>query len=176
MEGDFVLESDGAIIPSIRMPETANTELVALTGALQAGLYDAFCEASRLTGGISGRVIVTGIRKSGHIDAKTAATLTYADTPSFFAHIVEANDGDPGMIARDEVVFRHILESRDLRASMHYQLYALLPNSLDRLHLWQVFFLGAGGQYDFPASDGERGPPTQLSTNELYADAAIACQ
>ncbi|MGO4843820.1 SIS domain-containing protein, partial [Rhizobiaceae sp. 2RAB30] len=51
-----------------------------------------------------GRVIVTGVGKSGHIGAKIAATLASTGTPAFFVHSAEANHGDLGMISRGDVV------------------------------------------------------------------------
>ncbi|MBL8474026.1 MAG: KpsF/GutQ family sugar-phosphate isomerase [Rhodocyclaceae bacterium] len=51
-----------------------------------------------------GRVIVSGIGKSGHIARKIAATLASTGTPSYFVHAAEANHGDLGMIARDDVL------------------------------------------------------------------------
>ncbi|MFC3074420.1 KpsF/GutQ family sugar-phosphate isomerase [Shinella pollutisoli] len=98
------VDSNGAIASAIRTVETEKAGLVALSAALEGRLYDAFCEAVRTIGEISGRVIVTGIGKSGHIGAKIAATLASTGTPSFFVHPVEANHGDLGMIGRDDVV------------------------------------------------------------------------
>src|SRR5258708_1361243 len=51
-----------------------------------------------------GRVVVTGMGKSGHIGGKIAATLASTGTPSFFVHPGEASHGDVGMITRDDVV------------------------------------------------------------------------
>ncbi|TIQ61413.1 MAG: SIS domain-containing protein, partial [Mesorhizobium sp.] len=53
---------------------------------------------------IEGRVIVTGVGKSGHIGSKIAATLASTGTPAFFVHPAEANHGDLGMIARDDAI------------------------------------------------------------------------
>lgn len=98
------VERDGAIASAIRTVETEKAGLAALSAALEGKLYDAFCEAVRIIGDISGRVIVTGIGKSGHVGAKIAATFASTGTPSFFVHPVEANHGDLGMIARDDVI------------------------------------------------------------------------
>lgn len=51
-----------------------------------------------------GRVIVTGMGKSGHIGSKIAATLASTGTPSFFVHPGEASHGDLGMITNDDIV------------------------------------------------------------------------
>ncbi len=78
--------------------------LSAVAAALEDGLSEPFAEAVRIMDGITGRVIVTGVGKSGHIGSKLAATLASTGTPSFFVHPAEANHGDLGMIAKDDVI------------------------------------------------------------------------
>ncbi|MGK9054789.1 KpsF/GutQ family sugar-phosphate isomerase [Neorhizobium sp. CSC1952] len=78
--------------------------LDALDIALRNGLGDSFRKAAEIIGGIDGRVIVTGVGKSGHIGRKIAASLASTGTPAFFVHPVEANHGDLGMIAAGDVV------------------------------------------------------------------------
>jgi len=63
-----------------------------------------FAKACNLILNCSGRVVVTGMGKSGHIGNKIAATLASTGTPSFFVHPGEASHGDLGMITRDDVV------------------------------------------------------------------------
>ena len=63
-----------------------------------------FEQACRLMLECQGRVIVTGMGKSGHIANKIAATLASTGTPAFFVHPAEASHGDLGMITRDDVV------------------------------------------------------------------------
>lgn len=63
-----------------------------------------FAKACSLILNCSGRVVVTGMGKSGHIGNKIAATLASTGTPSFFVHPGEASHGDLGMITRDDVV------------------------------------------------------------------------
>jgi len=65
---------------------------------------DSFRAACELCLGCSGRVIVTGMGKSGHIAGKLAATLASTGTPAFFVHPGEASHGDLGMITRKDVV------------------------------------------------------------------------
>ena len=50
-----------------------------------------------------GRVVVSGIGKSGHIARKIASTLASTGTPAFFVHLAEASHGDLGMVTRDDV-------------------------------------------------------------------------
>jgi arabinose-5-phosphate isomerase len=63
-----------------------------------------FEAALALIGAASGRVVVTGMGKSGHVGAKVAATLASTGTPAFFVHPAEASHGDLGMITKDDVV------------------------------------------------------------------------
>ena len=67
-------------------------------------LDGAFSEAITLLTQIQGRVIVTGIGKSGHIANKIAATLSSTGTPSFFIHPTEASHGDLGMITKQDAL------------------------------------------------------------------------
>ncbi len=72
--------------------------------ALTHRLGAAFLEAVATIFGSSGRVVVTGMGKSGHIGSKIASTLASTGTPSFFMHPGEASHGDVGMIAAGDVV------------------------------------------------------------------------
>ncbi|MBX4891623.1 KpsF/GutQ family sugar-phosphate isomerase [Rhizobium bangladeshense] len=87
-----------------RTIETEKRGLEALERAFDNGLAGPFTRAVEVIGDISGRVIVTGVGKSGHIGTKLAATFASTGTPAFFVHAAEANHGDLGMIARDDVV------------------------------------------------------------------------
>ena len=79
------------------------TEAAAIR-ALEGRLGGAFLAAARVLFGCDGRVVVTGIGKSGHIARKLAATLASTGTPAFFVHAAEASHGDLGMITADDVV------------------------------------------------------------------------
>lgn len=72
--------------------------------SLMARLDDAFRQAVALILASPGRVIVSGLGKSGHIARKIAATLASTGTPAYFVHAAEAVHGDLGMIAKDDVV------------------------------------------------------------------------
>ncbi|HQT43385.1 MAG TPA: KpsF/GutQ family sugar-phosphate isomerase [Halothiobacillus sp.] len=72
--------------------------------ALSTRLDAAFITACELVLRCDGRVIVTGMGKSGHIGGKIAATLASTGTPAFFVHPGEASHGDLGMITRKDVV------------------------------------------------------------------------
>jgi arabinose-5-phosphate isomerase len=72
--------------------------------ALVARLDASFARACRVCMECKGRVVVTGMGKSGHIGSKIAATLASTGTPAFFLHPAEASHGDIGMITRQDVV------------------------------------------------------------------------
>lgn len=78
--------------------------ITALAERLGNGLGEAFVAAVNLIIECNGRVIVSGIGKSGHIGRKIAATLASTGTPAYFVHAAEAIHGDLGMITRDDVV------------------------------------------------------------------------
>jgi len=75
-----------------------------LADRLAGPMADAFRRAVELIYGCSGRVVVTGMGKSGIIARKIAATLNSTGTPAFFLHPVEAVHGDLGMVVRGDVV------------------------------------------------------------------------
>jgi arabinose-5-phosphate isomerase len=72
--------------------------------ALKARQGEGFAEAVRRMLECRGRVVVTGIGKSGHVARKIAATLASTGTPSFFVHPAEASHGDLGMVTDGDVV------------------------------------------------------------------------
>jgi arabinose-5-phosphate isomerase len=71
--------------------------------SLRDHLDDGFVEAIDFILGCRGRVVVSGIGKSGHIARKLAATLASTGTPAFFVHPAEASHGDLGMVTADDV-------------------------------------------------------------------------
>src|SRR5471030_54804 len=72
--------------------------------ALLPRLKKSFGEACRLCLACEGRVVVTGMGKSGHVARKVASTLASTGTPAFFLHPAEAGHGDLGMITRTDLV------------------------------------------------------------------------
>lgn len=71
---------------------------------LAASLNGDFCKALTLIEGLKGRLVITGMGKSGHIAKKVAATFASTGTPSFFVHPAEASHGDLGMIGQEDAV------------------------------------------------------------------------
>ncbi|MBT8139656.1 MAG: KpsF/GutQ family sugar-phosphate isomerase [Gammaproteobacteria bacterium] len=72
--------------------------------ALEARVGEAFARACELLLKRSGRIVVTGVGKSGHIANKIAATLASTGSPAFFMHAGEASHGDLGMLTADDAV------------------------------------------------------------------------
>lgn len=97
-------DRDAAVASAARTLATEQAGLAALAVALEGDLAAPFSEAVSILHGLKGRVIVTGVGKSGHIGSKIAATLASTGTPAFFVHPAEANHGDLGMIARDDAI------------------------------------------------------------------------
>ncbi len=99
-----VLHQDGPGASALRTIATERAGLDALLAALDNGLAAPFARATEIIRAASGRVIVSGMGKSGHVGRKIAATLASTGTPSFFVHPAEASHGDLGMITRADVV------------------------------------------------------------------------
>jgi arabinose-5-phosphate isomerase len=96
---------DATWIDSALRTLSANSDgIVALTAAMHGDLGRSFSAAASLIRGAKGRVIVTGMGKSGHVGRKIAATLASTGTPAFFVHPGEASHGDLGMITADDVI------------------------------------------------------------------------
>ena len=97
-------DTTDAVATALRTVEIERAGLASLENALRGPLCEPFRQAVNAIIGISGRVIVTGVGKSGHIGSKMAATFASTGTPAFFVHPAEANHGDLGMITRDDVI------------------------------------------------------------------------
>ena len=112
-----------------RTIDTEINGLQAARKALSGQLGGSFTEACHTIRDIKGRVIVTGVGKSGHIGSKIAATLASTGTPAFFVHSAEANHGDLGMIARDDVVlaFSWSGETAELKGILDYSSRFSIP-------------------------------------------------
>jgi arabinose-5-phosphate isomerase len=93
-----------AIASALRTLDAVGSGVDALAAALRDGLGTAFAAAVDLIRAAQGRVIVTGMGKSGHVARKIASTLASTGTPAFFVHPSEASHGDLGMIANNDVI------------------------------------------------------------------------
>jgi arabinose-5-phosphate isomerase len=97
--------SERALIDSaLRTLEVEAEGIGALAAAIRDGLGRSFVAAVELMRDARGRVIVTGMGKSGHVGRKIAATFASTGTPAFFVHPGEASHGDLGMITADDVI------------------------------------------------------------------------
>jgi len=106
-----VTSDDGTLVLEGRRVLAAEAAAVE---ALRPRLGDAFARACRMVAGAPGRVVLSGIGKSGHIARKIAGTLTSTGTPATFMHAVEALHGDLGIVGKGDVA---ILVSRSGRGS-----------------------------------------------------------
>ena len=122
-------DPQASIASALRTVATERAGVDALAAALDNGLSEPFARAVELVSGIGGRVIITGVGKSGHIGSKIAATLASTGTPAFFVHPAEANHGDLGMIARDDAIIALSWsgESRELQAVIAYSRRFAIP-------------------------------------------------
>src|SRR5580704_8173128 len=92
------------IASALRTLDTEREGVAALATAMCDGLGAAFVAAVEIIRSVRGRVIVTGMGKSGHVGRKIAATLASTGTPAFFVHAADASHGDLGMITPDDVM------------------------------------------------------------------------
>jgi arabinose-5-phosphate isomerase len=120
LKSDKSIAADAA--SALRTLATERAGLDALAAAMSAGLGDAFAAAVALAQAATGKVVVSGIGKSGHVGRKIAATFASTGTPAFFVHPTEAGHGDLGMIAEGDVVL--VLswsgETQELRSLVEY--------------------------------------------------------
>jgi arabinose-5-phosphate isomerase len=101
--------SDGArtrmlIESTLRTLEAEAGGIASLVAAINDGLAGPVAAAVELIRAARGRLIVTGMGKSGHVAHKIAATFASTGTPAFFVHPGEASHGDLGMITADDVI------------------------------------------------------------------------
>lgn len=97
-------QAQAAIDCALRTLEAEGSGIDALAASLRDGLGSAFAAAVELIRAAPGRVIVTGMGKSGHVGHKIASTLASTGTPAMFVHPAEASHGDLGMIAKGDVI------------------------------------------------------------------------
>jgi arabinose-5-phosphate isomerase len=102
-------EPSAAVASALRTLDAEASGVLALAAAMQSDLGQsdlgqAFTAAVDLIRDAKGRVIITGLGKSGHIGRKIAATFASTGTPAFFVHAAEASHGDLGMITVDDVI------------------------------------------------------------------------
>src|SRR3954465_11152885 len=92
------------IASAVRTLEAEAGGITALAAAIHNGLGRAFTETIELIREARGRIIVTGMGKSGHVGRKIAATFASTGTPAYFVHPAEASHGDIGTVQPDDVI------------------------------------------------------------------------
>jgi arabinose-5-phosphate isomerase len=96
--------AQAAIDAGLRTLESEGGGIDALTAAMRNGLGAPFAAAIERIRAAQGRVIVTGMGKSGHVGNKIASTFASTGTPALFVHPAEASHGDLGMITKSDVI------------------------------------------------------------------------
>ena len=96
--------AQATIASALRTLEAEGSGVDALAAALRDGLGTSFAAAIEVIRAAEGRVIVTGMGKSGHVARKIASTFASTGTPAFFVHPGEASHGDLGMIGNHDVI------------------------------------------------------------------------
>jgi arabinose-5-phosphate isomerase len=103
-ESSGTVSANAAVQSALRTLDAEGSGITAISAALQSDLGGSFASAADLIRNAKGRLIVTGLGKSGHIGRKVAATFASTGTPAFFVHAAEASHGDLGMITADDVI------------------------------------------------------------------------
>jgi arabinose-5-phosphate isomerase len=143
--------------------------LRALADRVAGPMSEAFNAAVELIYACGGRVVVTGMGKSGIIARKIAATLSSTGTPSLFMHPVDAVHGDLGMVVRGDLVLA-------LSASGETEEILRLLATIKRLQVPMVSMTGDAVFEKNAGEDARATPATQkLSTLAAAADVALDC-
>lgn len=137
--------------------------LRALADRIGGPMADAFERAAGLLHDCRGRVVVTGMGKSGIVARKIAATLSSTGTPSVFLHPAEAIHGDLGMLVKDDVVVA-------LSSSGETEEILRLLATIQRLGVKLISMTG-----DAICAMGKKGPLAPLSTLASAAEVALDC-
>lgn len=118
-----------AIESALRTLGTEAEGIQAIAAALKTDLAPAFDAATDLIKNAKGRLIITGLGKSGHIGRKIAATFASTGTPAFFVHAAEASHGDLGMITADDIIMALSWsgETAELRNLINYSRRFRIP-------------------------------------------------
>jgi arabinose-5-phosphate isomerase len=154
------------------------TEAEAL-GAMADGLGEAFVRAVEILFACKGRIVLTGMGKSGHVARKIAATMASTGAPAMFVHPAEASHGDLGMIGVDDVVLglSKSGEVRELADILAYTsrfgipLIAITANPDSALGKAATLVLKLP---DAPEATGEVSAPTTSTTLQIALGDALA--
>lgn len=147
--------------------------------AMADGLGEAFTRAVEMLFACKGRIVLTGMGKSGHVARKITATLASTGTPAMFVHPAEASHGDLGMIGQDDVVLAlsksgDVRELADVIGYAHrfaIPLIAITANAESQLGKAASLVLLLP---DAPEATGEVRAPTTSTTLQIALGDALA--
>lgn len=146
---------------------------------LSQSLDEAFVQAVETLFNAKGRIVCTGIGKSGHVARKIAATLASTGAQAMFVHPAEASHGDLGMIGPDDVILALSKsgEARELSDTIAYAKRFSIP--LIAMTAFEDSQLGRGGDIvlrlpDAPEATAEVNAPTTSTTLQIALGDAIA--
>ena len=147
--------------------------------SLSEELGDAFVQAVETLFACKGRIVLTGMGKSGHVARKITATLASTGTPAMFVHPAEASHGDLGMIGQDDVVLAlsksgDVRELADVIGYAHrfaIPLIAMTANAESQLGKAATLVLLLP---DAPEATGEVSAPTTSTTLQIALGDALA--
>ena len=142
-------------------------------------LGEAFAQAVETLAGARGRIVCTGIGKSGHVARKVAATLSSTGAPALFVHAAEASHGDLGMVGVDDVVLAlsKTGETRELADILAYAKRFAIP--LIAITAVANSALGRAADIvlllpDAPEATGALNAPTTSTTLQIALGDALA--
>jgi len=181
IDGAITVMSRSSSIPAndIAVARDVLTTEAAALNALAASLGDDFCEAIERLFAVRGRVVVSGMGKSGHVARKIAATLASTGTPALFVHPAEASHGDLGMIVPGDAIIAlsNSGEATELAAIIGHASRIGLPLIAITSGAASTLALAATVPLILPAA-AEAGPiglaPTTSTTMQMALGDAIA--
>ena len=166
--------ADTAIQSALRTLDAEGGGIAALSAALQSDLRTPFVAAADLIRNAKGRLIVTGLGKSGHIGRKIAATFASTGTPAFFVHAAEASHGDLGMITAEDVILALSWSGEQPEMKNLISYAARFRIAVIAMTSERESSLSQGGRRRADAAEGARGLPAQSRAHHLLADDAGA--
>ena len=148
-------------------------------GDMAAALGEPFGRAVEVLFGAKGRIILTGVGKSGHVARKIAATLASTGSPAMFVHAAEASHGDLGMIGAGDVVLAlsKTGETRELADIIAYAARYSIPLIAITADAQSALGKAAGLVLllpDAPEATAELGAPTTSTTLQMAMGDALA--
>jgi arabinose-5-phosphate isomerase len=151
-----------------------------LADRIAGSMADAFNQAVELLYCCAGRVVVTGMGKSGIIARKIAATLSSTGTPALYMHPVEALHGDLGMLAQGDIVIAlsasgETEEILQLLATIKRLRVPLIAVTCDEVDLGQASSPAEGGNREFMEARASSPVQRRLSTLASAAEISLSC-